>query len=63
MQLRPRHENRANAHLIAEAPELIRLLGLIVAEFKSDPMSVRCFDLECIVQPAIALVEKLKGQS
>jgi hypothetical protein len=33
----------------------MRLLGLIVAEWKSDPMSVQCFDLR-IVKEAKAVV-------
>jgi len=37
----------------------VQLLGIIVAEFQSDPMSVQCFDLR-IVNEAIATVERLK---
>ena len=40
--------------------EAMRLLSLIAAEFKSDPMSVQCFDIHSIVKPTIALVEKHK---
>jgi hypothetical protein len=36
----------------------LHLLDLIVAEFRSDPMSVQCFDLNAIVQPSHELVEK-----
>ena len=42
------------------APELLHLLSLLVAEFKSDPLSAECFDLEMIVKPAMALVTKLE---
>lgn len=41
------------------APELLRLLDLIVMEFNSDPMSVQCFDLHAIVEPTKTLVAKL----
>ncbi len=42
------------------AAELYRLLDLIVMEFTSDPMSVACFDLDAIVEPAKAIVEKVR---
>lgn len=35
----------------------LELLGLIVAEWKTDPVSVQCFDLR-IVQEAKELMEK-----
>jgi hypothetical protein len=38
--------------------EALHLLDLVVAEFRSDPMSVQCFDLGAIVHPAKALVDK-----
>ena len=50
----------ANRQLIIAAPKLLRLLNLIVAEFESDPMSVQCFDLDAIVEPAKALVKELR---
>lgn len=43
-----------------EHGELSRLLKLITSEFRSDPQSVQCFDLDSIVKPAIALVKKLE---
>jgi len=46
--------------LCKAAPELYRLLDLIVMEFKSDPMSVQLFDLEAIVEPAKAILVKLE---
>jgi len=39
--------------------EALDLLGLIVAEFESDPMSVQCFDLRT-VERAKQVVAKLK---
>ena len=36
----------------------IELLGIITAEFKSDPTSVQCFDLR-IVNEAVAAVDRL----
>lgn len=39
--------------------EALKLLDLIVAEFKSDPMSTQCFDAR-IVQRAIKCVEDWK---
>ena len=39
--------------------EAFTLLGLIAAEFKSDPMSVQCFDLR-IVERVHQCVEKHK---
>ncbi len=42
--------------------EALRLLDLIVAEFKSDPMSVQCFDLNAIVRPATELVDKWNSE-
>ena len=38
--------------------EALHLLGLIVAEWLSDPTSVMCFDLDAIVKPAEELVER-----
>lgn len=38
--------------------DAVRLLGVITSEFKSDPMSVQCFDLRT-VQEAIAVVDRL----
>jgi len=37
--------------------EAVELLGLIVAEWKSDPMSVQCFDLR-LVEKATKLVDR-----
>lgn len=39
--------------------EAVRLLDLIAAEFKSDPMSVQCFDGRT-VQRAIEVTERLR---
>lgn len=36
----------------------LELLGIITAEFKSDPMSVQCFDLR-IVNEAVSTVERI----
>ena len=41
----------------SDEEEMFRVLALIVAEFRSDPMSVQCFD-ERIVQRACAVVDK-----
>ena len=49
----------ADAPLIEAAPAMLHLLGLIAAEFKSDPTSVQCFDNETIVQPTIAIIDRL----
>lgn len=38
--------------------EAFVLLDLIVAEFRSDPLAVQCFDLNAIVSPAHDLVAK-----
>lgn len=43
--------------------EAIRLLDLIVAEFKSDTMAVQCFDLNAIVKPATALIDEQKRRN
>jgi hypothetical protein len=40
-----------------ETADVWTVLDLIVAEFRSDPMSVQCFDLR-LVRRAIALVEE-----
>lgn len=40
--------------------ECVRLLDLVVAEFKSDPMSVQCFDLNAIVSPSIETIDRLR---
>ena len=37
-------------------PEALELIGLIAAEFKSDPQSVQCFDKR-IVERVIALAD------
>ena len=37
--------------------EALRLLGLINAEWTSDPSSVACFDLDAIVRPVGELLE------
>ena len=39
--------------------EAVELLGVVVAEWKSDPQSVQCFDLR-IVQRAKEVVERLE---
>ena len=39
--------------------ECLRLLGLVVAEWKSDPLSVQCFDLR-IVEEAKRVVKRLE---
>ena len=39
--------------------EAIDLLGLVAAEWESDPMSVQCFDLR-IVRRAKEVVDRLK---
>ena len=39
--------------------EAIRLLGIIVAEFNSDPKSVQCFDLR-IVEEAKYTIARLR---
>ncbi len=44
----------------AERDALKAVVGLIAAEFKSDPMSVQCFDLR-IVKQVIALAAKPGG--
>lgn len=38
---------------------VVQLLGIIAAEFQSDPTSVQCFDLR-IVRESIATVERLR---
>jgi len=45
--------------------EAVEVLGLIVAEFKSDPMSVQCFDLRVVerAKVCIAELEKLEKYS
>ena len=43
--------------------EALRLLGMIVAEFESDPMSVQCFDLRVIVEPSKALIAEQKRRN
>lgn len=37
----------------------LRILGVIAAEFKSDPQSVQCFDLRTVAE-AIAIVDERK---
>lgn len=49
-----------NQALRGDLREAVALLGLIDAEFRSDPMSVQCFDLS-IVTRTRALVAKLGG--
>lgn len=41
--------------------EAVELLGLIVAEWKSDPTSVQCFDLRTVerAKEVVARLEKL----
>lgn len=39
--------------------DALRLLGIVVAEWKSDPLSVQCFDLR-IVEEAKMVVERLE---
>lgn len=39
--------------------EMFEVLDLIVAEFKSDPMSTACFDRR-IIDRAISIVDKAK---
>jgi hypothetical protein len=41
--------------------EALRLLDLITVEFKTDPMSVQCFDLGT-VNRAIAVVEEYRNR-
>ncbi len=41
-------EAEANGRLVSAAPDLLEILSLIVSEFKSDPMSVQCFDLRLV---------------
>lgn len=38
--------------------DAVRVLGVIAAEFKSDPQSVQCFDLR-VVEEAKAIVDEL----
>ena len=40
--------------------EAARLLELVAFEFKSDPMSVQCFDLNVIVKPSIEITKRLR---
>jgi len=42
------------------APKLFHLLDLVVAEWKSDPLSAQHFDAKAIVTPAMELVERLR---
>lgn len=51
---------RAIEEGFALTQEAWRILDLIVAEFKSDPMSVQCFD-DRIVERAINLVDRRKA--
>lgn len=39
--------------------EAVRLLDIIAAEFKSDPTSVRCFDLR-VVERSIEVTRRLR---
>ena len=41
--------------------DAVRLLGLVVAEWESDPMSVQCFDLRIVEQAKFVVkrIEKL----
>lgn len=46
--------------------EAVRLLGLVVAEWDSDPMSVQCFDLRTVeqakrVSAELAVLEQRHG--
>jgi len=44
--------------------EAIEILGLIVAEFKSDPLSVQCFDLRVVERAkyVTARIEQIKDR-
>jgi len=44
-----------------ELLEIARLADLVNAEFKSDPMSVQCFDLNAIVHPLDEALKKLEA--
>lgn len=55
--LRPETE-RAAEELWALRREAVRLLGLVVAEWSSDPQSVQCFDLR-IVSKATVVVRRV----
>lgn len=37
--------------------EAVAVLGLIVAEFKSDPQSVQCFDLRVVERAKVCVAE------
>jgi hypothetical protein len=41
-----------------EIKKAFTMLDLIVAEFRSDPMSVQCFDIKAIVAPSCKLIDK-----
>jgi hypothetical protein len=58
-RMKPRAEAQMERRFKAQA-EAEELLGLIVAEFESDPMSVQCFD-ERIVERAKRCVATLKA--
>jgi len=46
----------------SQARALFRLMQLVVSEWRSDPLSVQCFDLR-IVEEARALVEQIQYES
>lgn len=53
-------EAQADAILFAAAPELLSVLGLILAEWNSDPRSTQCFD-RVIIDFARAVIAKAEG--
>lgn len=56
-RLTPKAQRKADRRFAAQL-EAAELIGIIAAEFKSDPMSVQCFDLR-IVERAIACSAEL----
>lgn len=51
----------AKRRLIAAAPDLLDVLGYIMAEWDSDPRSTQCFDA-AIIRKARAAIAKAEGR-
>jgi len=58
--LTPKAEREMEERFALEK-EAFKILGLVVAEWKSDPMSVQCFDLRIVERAkyVVARLEKL----
>ena len=55
-RLKPRAERELESGFALKCDGM-RLLGLVVAEWKSDPMSVQCFDLRIVEEAKRVVAE------